>query len=76
MSDTQLVNPKEVTEYTRCRGCDRSLIGGEVAKSERRYVGEFTHHSQLVGLKQDSNNPALITHWKCPYCGFTFSRFF
>lgn len=75
MSDRQIVNPKEDTEYTVCRSCGEDLVGGKVSQYNEKYFGEFTHYSQLKGLRLDSDNPHIVTHWQCPHCEDVFARF-
>ncbi len=73
--DRQIIDIRDHNEFTDCQKCGKNLRNGPVLPaSDRKYLGDFVNYSALEGLKMDVDSE-MITHWKCPHCGFMFPRF-
>jgi hypothetical protein len=75
MAERQIINIKDKNEFTDCTECGYDLRGTEVPKWQKKFSGDFTHFSKLKGLCLDSEFPEIVSHWQCPCCKSTFSRF-
>lgn len=72
--DRQIIDVRQENEYTTCQNCKQDLRNGSVPKSEKKFFGDHTHYSKLIGLRLDAEVD-IVSHWQCPHCGFTFPRF-
>ena len=71
----QIINPTDENEFTRCVSCKKSLVGGDVKKCEKKYVGDFTNYSLLKPVYENKKDKGLVIGWTCPHCGHLIKRF-